>query len=66
MMVRPRKTKFDCGHKGLGGYCHLCKQLESGELIPVSSSEDDKKTGPFLPNPDYISQKSKRKVKEKK
>lgn len=28
-----RKHTFECGHKGFGKYCHLCKQLETGELI---------------------------------
>ena len=51
-MVSKRKV-FDCGHTGFGKYCHLCKQLESGELI---EDEFDK----YVPNPKHTSESMKR------
>ena len=29
---RIQKKNFKCGHRGLGQYCHLCRQIESGKI----------------------------------
>ena len=51
-MVSKRKV-FKCGHTGFGKYCHLCKQLESGELI-------EGEFGKYIPNPNHVSESMKR------
>jgi hypothetical protein len=28
-----QKKRFDCGHFALGQFCHLCKQVDKGQLI---------------------------------
>jgi len=34
-----RKNEFKCGHKGLGKYCHLCKEIELGRLKKLDSGK---------------------------
>ena len=51
-MVSKRKV-FDCGHAGFGKYCHLCKQLKSGELIV-------NEFGKHVPNPKHTSESMKK------
>ena len=31
---RVQTNKFECGHKGLGKYCHRCKDEKAGKLTP--------------------------------
>ena len=31
---RRQQTKFECGHKGFGKYCHFCKQIAAGKAKP--------------------------------
>lgn len=51
-MVSKRKV-FNCGHTGFGKYCHLCKQLKSGEL-------KTNEFGKHMPNPEHISESMKK------
>jgi len=44
------KVKFPCGHVGRGRFCHLCRQIERGELV----AKGDK----FVPRADYFSDKA--------
>jgi len=31
MLLKKRKT-FECGHRGFGKYCHLCRDIELGRI----------------------------------
>lgn len=41
-----RIHEFACGHVGFGKFCHLCAQVETGEMI--------KEDGKIVPNPSHI------------
>lgn len=30
---RVHKKKFECGHKGLGKYCHRCEDVKAGRIV---------------------------------
>ena len=31
--------KFECGHRGLGKYCHFCKDIKAGRATPRKKTE---------------------------
>ena len=39
---RIRNKKFECGHVGLGDYCHLCEDIAKGKLVKT-------RQGKYLP-----------------
>ncbi|MBI3190305.1 hypothetical protein HYZ41_01225 [archaeon] len=54
---RIRRKKFECGHKGLGQYCHSCynpdwggkkyMRIEQGDRATYEKTHNDNKYGPF-------------------
>ena len=48
---RIQNKKHDCGHVGLGQFCHLCKQLKDGLLVQTIQ---DKFLRPEMVNPSDI------------
>ncbi len=39
--TRQELKKFECGHKGLGKYCHFCKDIKAGRVAPKKMVTDE-------------------------